>query len=177
MKKDQPTETSPLKRALRAIEEMQAKLDAIEYGKREPIAVIGMGCRFPGGASTPEKFWEILQNGVDAVTDVPADRWNVDAYYDPDPEAPGKTNMRQGGFIENIYDFDPQFFGMSANAARGCDPQQRILQEVAWEAIENSGYSSERLEGTQTGVFMGLWSTDYAQLKARLDPTTINAFL
>ena len=122
MKEDQPTEISPLKRALRAVEEMQAKIDSIEYARHEPIAVIGMGCRFPGGANTPEKFWEILQNGVDAVTEVPADRWDADAYYDPDSETPGKTNMRQGGFVDNIFDFDPQFFGMSANVARACEP-------------------------------------------------------
>ena len=96
MRKESQPEISPLKRALRAVEEMQAKLDAIDYAKNEPIAVIGMGCRFPGGADTPERFWENLKNGVDSISDVPADRWDADAYYDPDPDKPGKTHIRQG---------------------------------------------------------------------------------
>ncbi len=89
---------SPIKRALRAVEDMQSKLDALEYAKREPIAIIGMGCRFPGGADNPEAFWQLLRDGVDAITKVPSDRWDVDAYYDPDPNTPGKTYTRYGGF-------------------------------------------------------------------------------
>ncbi|MEK7326759.1 MAG: beta-ketoacyl synthase N-terminal-like domain-containing protein, partial [Chloroflexota bacterium] len=101
-------ELSPLKRALFAVKDMRAKLDAVERAKTEPIAVVGLACRFPGGADTPDALWELLRNGVDAITEIPPDRWDVNAYYDPDPEAPGKMYTRQGGFLAGARKaFDP----------------------------------------------------------------------
>jgi Beta-ketoacyl synthase, N-terminal domain len=101
-----------LRRAYAKLEEMQAKLRAAERSAREPIAIIGMGCRFPGGGDSPEAFWEALRSGKDAVTEVPADRWDVDRYYDSDPDAPGKMSTRWGAFLPDIDKFDARFFGI-----------------------------------------------------------------
>ncbi|HEU4533744.1 MAG TPA: beta-ketoacyl synthase N-terminal-like domain-containing protein, partial [Polyangiaceae bacterium] len=154
---------SPVKQALLALQQMQARLDAAERAVHEPIAVIGIGCRFPGGAHTPEAYWRLLRDGVDAVTEVPPDRWDVDAYYDPDPSKPGKTNVRRGSFLPDVYDFDPLFFGISPREAASMDPQQRILLEVAHEAIENAGVAPSALAGTKTGVFVGICNGDHLQ--------------
>lgn len=129
----------------------------------EPVAIIGIGCRFPG-ANNPEAFWQLLQNGVDAISEVPPDRWDVDAFYDPKPATPGKMNTRWGGFLEQVDRFDPSFFGISADEARQIDPQQRLVLEVAWEAIENAGILPEKLAGSMTGVFIGLGNYDYHRL-------------
>ena len=104
----------------------------------EPIAVMGMGCRFPGGADSPQAFWRMLCDGGDAICEVPADRWNIDDYYDPDPAAPGKMNTRWGGFLARVDEFDAEFFGISPREADPRRPQQRLLLEVAWEALENA---------------------------------------
>ena len=122
---------SPIKRAFRALEEMQKKLNALEYSRREPIAIVGMGCRFPGGADSPEAFWQLLRDGVDTITEVPKERWNIDVYYDPDPAKPGKIATRYGGFVNPLHDFDAQFFGISPREAASLDPQQRLLLEVS----------------------------------------------
>jgi len=127
----------------------------------KPIAIIGMGCRFPGGADSPEAFWELLRDGVDAITEVPADRWNLQTFYDPDRGKPGKTYSRWGGFVEQIDQFDAQFFGISQREAGRMDPQQRLLLEVAWEALEDGGQVPERLAGSSTGVFVGISTHDY----------------
>lgn len=158
---------SQLKQALIALKEMRAKLDAIEQTRTEPIAIIGMGCRFPG-ANTLKAFWQMLQEGVDAISKVPADRWDVHAFYDPDPMAPGKINTYWGGFLEQIDQFDPGFFGISPREATRMDPQQRLLLEVAWEALENAGQTKTQLAGSQTGVFMGVHShsSDYWGLQS-----------
>ena len=149
--------------ALLKIDELQAKLNAYEAEKHEPIAIIGMGCRFPGGADSPEAFWELLKNGQDAIREVPPDRWDIDAYYDADPGAPGKMSTRRGGFLEHIDEFDPLFFGISPREAASMDPQQRLLLEVAWEALENANIAADRLYGSPTGVFVGIINPDYAQ--------------
>ena len=154
---------SPLKRAVLLIEEMQARLDAVERSKSEPIAIVGLNCRLPR-ANSPEAFWELLRGGVDAIGEVPPDRWNVDAYYDPDPDAPGKMSTRFGGFLDNVDTFDAAFFGISPREAVHMDPQQRLLLEVAWAALEHAGQSPERLAGTPTGVFIGLCASDYGRL-------------
>jgi acyl transferase domain-containing protein/acyl carrier protein len=154
---------SPLQRSVLALKEMRAKLDAVENAKTEPIAIIGMNCRFPGGADYPEKFWELLHNGVDAITEVPADRWDVDEYYNANPNTLGKIYTRYGGFIQQVDQFDPHFFGLSPLEAASMDPQHRLLLEVGWEAIENAGQSPEELNGSQTGVFMGLFMEDYSR--------------
>src|SRR5690606_668999 len=162
---------SALRRALFALKDMRAKLDAVERAKHEPIAVIGMGCRFPGGANDPEAFWNLLHNGVDAITEIPPDRWDVDAYYDPDPDAPGKMNTKFGSFLDQIDQFDPQFFGISPREAASIDPQQRLLLETSWEALENAGYSAAKLVDSQTGVFVGVSGFDYLQLT--MNPITL----
>ena len=156
---------SPLKQALVALDEMQARLDAAERERREPIAIVGLGCRFPGDADSPEAFWQLLRNGVDAVAEVPKDRFDADAYYDPNPDAPGKISTRQGSFLRNVYHFDPQFFGISPREAASMDPQQRLLLEVAWEALEHAGVAPDSLSGSATGVFLGICRSDYTSLQ------------
>ncbi len=141
----------------------------------EPIAIIGIGCRLPG-ASDPESYWQLLSNGVDAITEVPADRWNIDAVYDPNPKVPGKMSTRWGGFIEQgAGDFDANFFGISPREAERMDPQQRIALEVAWEALENAALAPDKLSGTQTGVFIGISHSDYDRLIYR-DVSRLSAF-
>ncbi|MFN6568072.1 type I polyketide synthase [Dendronalium sp. ChiSLP03b] len=129
----------------------------------EPIAIIGIGCRFPK-AKNPESFWQLLRNGVDAITEVPPERWDINAFYEPQPAIPGKMNTRWGGFLEQIDRFDPSFFGISAREAEHMDPQQRLVLEVAWEALENAGLVPATLAGSQTGVFIGITNADYHKL-------------
>jgi myxalamid-type polyketide synthase MxaE and MxaD len=138
----------------------------------EPIAIIGLGCRFPG-ANDPAAFWQLLRDGVDAIREVPADRFDQNAFYDPDPAAPGKMNTRWGGFLGQVDQFDANFFGISPREALRMDPQQRLLLEVTWEALQDAGQVPERLAGTQTGVFIGIATNDYGRLQwndlARID--------
>ncbi len=169
-------DTTALKRALFALKDMRARLAALESKQVEPLAIIGMSCRFPGEANTPEAFWELLQNGRDAITDLPPDRWDVAAFYDVNPDAPGKMIARQGGFIGPVDQFDPQLFGISPREAVSLDPQQRLLLEASWEALERAGLSPDRLANTQTGVYVGISTSDYSQITAasgdltRIDP-------
>ena len=143
----------------------------------DQIAVIGIGCRFPG-ADSPDQFWQLICEGVDAVTEVPGDRWDIDRYYDPQPGKPGKMNTRWGGFLRQIDEFDPQFFGIAPREAVYMDPQQRLLLEVAWEALEQAGLVPEQLARSQTGVFVGLSSNDYQQvLQGNGRLSDINAYL
>jgi acyl transferase domain-containing protein/aryl carrier-like protein len=135
-----------------------------DASNRLDIAIIGIGCRFPGGANSPEAFWELQRNGVDAITEVPADRWDSKAFYHPDSGRPGKINSRWGGFIERIDHFDARFFGISPREAARMDPQQRMLLEVAWEALEDGGQTLERLAGTAVGVFIGVSTMDYLEI-------------
>lgn len=164
MDTEEKQKDSPIKRALRAIDDLEARLAAAESLPTEPIAVIGMGCRFPGGADNPDSFWKLLKNGVDAITDLPGDRWPVDEYYDPDPDAPGKMTLRRGGFLTGIDRFDPQFFGISPREAASMDPQHRLLLEVSWEALEDAGIAPTSLAGSKSGVFVGIGQNDYGQL-------------
>ncbi|HEU4597695.1 MAG TPA: type I polyketide synthase [Pyrinomonadaceae bacterium] len=165
---DRVAQLSPVKRALLAVEQMQAKLDSVERARMEPIAIVGLGCRFPGGADSPEAFWRLLRDGVDAVTEVPADRWDIEDYFDPNPAAPGKMYTRWGAFLEGVDKFDASFFGISPREAASMDPQQRLLLEVSWEALERAGQNLEKLSGSRTGVFTGLMNNEYFQrLKLR----------
>ncbi|MDH6055572.1 type I polyketide synthase [Umezakia ovalisporum] len=156
---------SIVKKALNKIEELQAELDRLKYAQREPIAIIGMGCRFPG-ADTPEAFWKLLHNGVDAIQEMPKSRWDIDDYYDPTPATPGKMYTRFGGFLDQIAAFDPEFFRISTREAISLDPQQRLLLEVSWEALERAGLTGNKLT-TQTGVFVGISESDYRDLIMR----------
>ncbi len=155
------------RQALAALRKMRQKLDEIELARTEPIAIVGVGCRLPGGANDPETFWDLLQNGVDAIREVPADRWKVEDYFDPNPGTPGKTCSRWGGFMDQIDRFDPEFFGISPREAIHMDPQQRIFLEVAWEALENAGIPPSTLKGSSAGVFVGTTMTDYLQQHLR----------
>jgi amino acid adenylation domain-containing protein/thioester reductase-like protein len=122
----------------------------------EDIAIISMACRLPGGVATPEEYWQLLERGVDGIIDVPKDRWDADALYDPDPEARGKSYCRRGGFITPIDQFDAAFFGISPREARSLDPMQRLVLETTWEAFERAGCTMEQLRGSQTGAFVGI---------------------
>jgi len=170
-----PNPLTPLQHAFLLLKQTQAKLRDVEQKQAEPIAIIGMACRFPGTAKNPRAFWELLCQGQDAVTEVPTDRWDVDEYYDPDPAAPGKMNTRWGGFIEDVGDFDAEFFGISPREAVRVDPQQRLLLEVSWEALEDAGIPSSRLAQSQTGVYVGVVGSDYAFLQSK-DSTDFDVF-
>ncbi len=128
----------------------------------EPIAIVGMACRFPG-ASSPEAFWKLLKNGVDAITEIPSERWKADVFYNP-LGASDKMNTRWGAFLEKVDEFDARFFGISPREASRMDPQQRLLLETSWEALERAGLRIESLSASKTGVFIGIGSTDYLQL-------------
>ena len=158
---------TPLQNAVYLLKQTQAKLAAYERAQAEPIAVIGMGCRFPGGVANPDSFWGLLEDGVDAVQEVPADRWNIDDFYDPDPGAAGKMNTRWGGFLSRVDEFDAEFFGISPREAVRVDPQQRLLLEVAWEALEDAGLLAGDMARTKTGVYMGVIGSDYALLQCQ----------
>src|SRR5215212_4923856 len=156
-----------LKQALVALRQARQRLDTIEQSRKEPIAIIGLACRFPGGANSPESFWHLLANGEDGISSIPADRWDADELYDADPDAPSKMNSRWGGFISEVDQFDPYFFSISPREAAQMDPQQRLLLEVAWEAIEHAGLTKSKLAGSQTGVYVGIHSqsNDYGLLQ------------
>jgi acyl transferase domain-containing protein/acyl carrier protein len=155
-------ELSAQKRALFAIRDLKARLEAIERARTEPIAIVGMACRLPG-APTVEQYWALLRDGVDAIRPVPPDRWDVEGLYDPDPEAPGKTYCREGGFVEHLDLFDAPFFGVPPREVQSMDPQQRMLLEVSWEALEDAGIAPAGLNGTNAGVFIGLGTNDYTE--------------
>ena len=136
-----------------------------EQGTREPLAVVGIGCRFPGGADTPQEFWNLLCSGTDATCVVPETRWNADKYHDPNPAKVGKMVTRRGGFLPEIDKFDPQFFGISPREANLLDPQQRLMLQTTWEALEDGGIPADDLAGTDVGVFIGGFTLDYQLLQ------------
>ncbi|NEP08643.1 MAG: polyketide synthase, partial [Okeania sp. SIO4D6] len=149
--------------AILQIEALKSELEAIKNPKKEPIAIIGMSCRLPGGVDSPEAFWQLLNQGIDAISEVPQQKWNIDEYYDPNPDTPGKIITRYGGFLSQVEQFDAPFFGISPREAQSLDPQQRLLLEVSWEAIERANLLPEKLFKTQTGVFIGICSSDYSE--------------
>jgi acyl transferase domain-containing protein/SAM-dependent methyltransferase len=170
---DRQEQLSPLKRAILELREMRAKLDEADRRQREPIAIVGIGLRLPGGAHDESSLWQMLAEGVDAISEIPHDRWDPEAYYDLDPDKPGKMNTRHGAFLKGVDLFDAEFFGVSPREAVSMDPQHRLLMETTWEALENAAISPERLAGSQTGVFVGYGNSDYWRLiygnKERID--------
>jgi len=142
----------------------------------EAIAIIGMGCRLPGAVSTPEEFWRLLRDGLDVISEVPQDRWDVDSFYHPDPDHPGTIITRYGGFVAEVDQFDAAFFGISPREVRHLDPQQRLLLEVCWETLERAGLPPSQLADTQTGVFIGISTNDYLRRLNRL-PKEIDAYI
>lgn len=172
-----PEPLSPVKQALLAVEQLKARLAAAERRQREPIAIVGIGCRFPGRAHSPEAFWNLLATGTNAVTRIPASRWDAQAYYDPNPEAPGKAYTTYGAFLEDIDEFDAQFFSIAPIEAASMDPQQRLLLEVSWEALEHGGLAGAALRGSRAGIFTGICNSDYLlyTLGSR-DPQRVDAF-
>ncbi|HLV33458.1 MAG TPA: type I polyketide synthase [Spirillospora sp.] len=169
---------SRLKDALLALQKMRMRLESLEKSRREPIAIIGMGCRYPANINTPEQFWQFLRDGGDAIQEVPKDRWDIDQYFDPDVDAPGKIGTRWGGFIQQPIDrFDATFFGISPREARSMDPQQRMLLEVAWETLDHAGIAAGKAANTRTGVYIGMTMQDYLMAQAnRIDVNQIDAY-
>ncbi len=172
----QKPELSPTKRALLALQEMQAKVARLESQQREPIAVVAMACRFPGGANTPEAFWQMLCEARDAITEIPPERWDVEAYYDKDPNVPGKMYTRFGSFLSAIDAFDPIFFGITPREAHSIDPQHRLLLPVTWEALENGGFDVNALYGSRTGVYVGISNFEYGAALWSDSPERISAY-
>jgi acyl transferase domain-containing protein len=158
---------TPLQRAVFALKETQARLEALERKQREPIAIVGMACRFPGGAVDSDSFWKLLCDGVDVIDEIPLDRWNAEDFFDSDPAAPGKMNSRWGGFLDRIDEFDNHFFAISDREAIRMDPQQRILLELTWEALEDAGLPPSTLRGTKVGVFVGIAISEYGMQLSR----------
>ncbi|MET8988219.1 SDR family NAD(P)-dependent oxidoreductase [Nonomuraea wenchangensis] len=176
-----------LKRATADLRESRRRLQAAEDRLRElgagpdggvPIAIVGMACRYPGGVTAPEDLWRLLTDEVDAVTPMPAaDRgWDVDAIYDPERGKPGKTYTREGGFLRDVADFEPEFFGIGPNEATAMDPQQRLLLETTWEAVERAGIDPTALRGSRTGVFVGVMYGDYGSRSDRV-PRGVQGFI
>ncbi len=168
---------TPLQQALAAVKEMRARLDAAEAARREPIAIVGAGLRLPGGVTDLASYWQLLLAERDAVGPVPADRWDADAWFDPNPETPGRMTVREAGFLGDVAGFDAAFFGISPREAAEMDPSQRLLLEVAWEALEHAAISPGALHGTDTGVFIGLGLSDYSRRHfLHSDATKITAY-
>ncbi|WP_114154992.1 SDR family NAD(P)-dependent oxidoreductase [Chromobacterium haemolyticum] len=160
--------TMLMRNALREIERLQRELDGAEQRRHAPIAVVGMACRF-AGVDSPEALWRGLLDGADGVSEVPAQRWDAERYFDADPDAKGRIYCRTGSFLDDIASFDAGFFGISAREAAMLDPQQRMLLEVIWEAVERAGMTAAELKGSATGVFAGVMHQDYAHRFRRAD--------
>ena len=151
-----------MRRAYATIERLQERISAQERARTEPIAIVGLAARFPGGVVDADSFWQLLSTGRDAITEIPPERWDADAYYDAEPFRAGKSISRWGGYLKDVDRFDHDFFGISRREAVTMDPQQRLILEVTWEALEDAGVPPRSLAGSATGVYMGLCSSDYS---------------
>jgi len=164
--------TNALEKAAKKIEQLKKDLAKAELARSHTdLAIVGVGCNFPGGACSPETFWENLVKGHDGITEVPHDRWNPERYFSSDPDALGKINSKKGGFLtSDVAMFDADFFGISPIEARSMDPQQRLILEVTWQALEHAAINPQRLKGTSTGVYIGTSTNDYGHIFARQMP-------
>jgi acyl transferase domain-containing protein/NAD(P)-dependent dehydrogenase (short-subunit alcohol dehydrogenase family)/acyl carrier protein len=171
------TSIGELSAAKMALLARQARLGVGDYHllNSEPIAIVGMACRFPGGASSPDRFWDMLINGIDAIREVPQDRWNLEKYFHPDPAMPGRTVMKYGGFLERVDLFDPEFFGIAPREVARMDPQHRFFLETAYEALWDAGQTARRLGGSRTGVFLAEYYNDYLRMQLG-DASRIEAY-
>ncbi len=168
-------EMTPLQRAALTIRELKGKLESIRQASQEPIAIVGMDCRFPN-APDIDRFWALLRDGVDAIREVPPDRWDLAQWFDPNPNAAGKINTRHGGFVEDVAGFDAAFFGIPPREAMQMDPGQRLLLQVTWSALERAMIPPESLRGSRTGFFVGMSQNDYGSMQINGDPCAITAY-
>ncbi len=166
-----------VKQALMALQAARKKIDALEKQRTEPIAIIGLGCRFPGDISSPEDFWELLMSGKDTIANIPESRWDGQAYYSPNYDDAGKIITTKGSFFSQVQESDPEFFGISPREAKNMDPQQHLLLEVCWESLEHANIVPESLAGSRTGVFIGICNQDYSLLSMSREKTDIDAYM
>ena len=175
-----PDRRAIITEALHKIDDLTARLHIAEKASTEPIAVVGMGCRFPGGVNSPDQYWELLRDGRSGVVRVPPERWDADAFFTEDHTVPGTICNREGGFLTGWRpdEFVAEFFSISPREAAAMDPQQRLLLEVAWEALEHAGVAPETIRGTQTAVFVGVTAYDYMlSLSGQLRPEDLDAYI
>ncbi|BBX70197.1 SDR family NAD(P)-dependent oxidoreductase [Mycolicibacterium psychrotolerans] len=180
MTAESPDRRAIITEALRKIDDLTTRLALAEQAETEPIAVVGIGCRLPGGVNNSDEFWTLLTEGRSGVIRVPEDRWDADEYYSPDHTVPGTICNREGGFLTSWQpdEFDAEFFAISHREAAGMDPQQRLLLEVAWEALENAGIDARSLRGSATSVFVGMTTSDYyASFVGKLRPEEIDPYI
>src|SRR3984893_1182346 len=148
------------RRALQAVRDLRAEVEALRGAKNSPLAIVGMDCRFPGATGIKD-FWEMLCRSGDGISEVPAERWDANRFFHPDPRTPGKIAGRWGGFLDGLDRFDPSFFGISPREAPHVDPRQRLMLEIAWGALEDAGIVPTALAGSATGVYIATLSNDY----------------